>query len=294
MSKRRVLVIRRDTRRSIVVRQMPDGCVSGASETKTSRRPRIMRRILMRLVALLLLVACRGWSGGERRERKPGPPNPGPAVDEVCLQRVLDGRQIESQPSEAAGFIVTPTKSGVHMVRKGRALTKEEGEDLWQLFSRDHFARGGMTTGSSALSSVYKCHDVPDASCLTLAVWACQKDIATIATWAAEAATMIGAPDGELGLNLQFVERPPSCQNAARCPPKVHYSTKRARYDPGGERHLAVRGIGRCNNDGDCEGGGNACVAWYLAGGAETDIYVQYSSPTFCGCIEHTCNWFTQ
>lgn len=38
----------------------------------------------------------------------------------------------------------------------------------------------------------------------------------------------------------------------------------------------------------------NTCVAWYLAGGAEAAIYIQYAEPTFCGCLENTCNWFTQ
>jgi hypothetical protein len=210
------------------------------------------------------------------------------------VQRAREGRLSEAQPSEAAGFTVTPTEHGVHMVRAGRTLTKDEGEKLWQTFSTDQFARGGLSTGSSALSSVYKCKDVGDASCLTLSVWVCQKDIATIAAWAAEAAATIGAPDGELGLNLEFVERSPSCKNGAACPPKVHYSTKRGRYDPDSERLLAERGVGRCTNDGDCEGGGNRCVTWYLAGGAETAIYIQYGEPTFCGCLENTCNWFTQ
>jgi hypothetical protein len=253
----------------------------------------------MRLAAFLVLVlvpvvACRGWSGGERRERKLGPPNPGPAVDEACVQHAREGRLIEAQPSEAAGFLVTAAEHGVRMVRTGRPLTKQEGEKLWHTFSHDYFARGGMSTGSSAMSSIYKCPDVGDASCLTLSVWVCQKDIATIATWAAEAAAAIGAPDGELALNLRFVERPPSCKQGAACAPKVHYSTKDARYDPGAPRHLATRGFGRCTNDGDCEGGGNSCTAWQLAGGAETAIYVQYGEPTFCGCIEGTCNWFTQ
>jgi hypothetical protein len=249
----------------------------------------------MRSFALLLvLVACPGWSGGDRRDRKPGPPDPGPAVDAACMQHAREGRLRESQPSEAAGFAVTPTERGVHMVRRGRALTKDEGEKLWQTFSQDYFSRGGMSMGSSALYSVYKCQDVGDASCLTLSVWACQKDIATIATWAAEAASAIGAPDGELALNLDFVEQPPSCKDGAACTPKVHYSTKNAHYDPERARHLASRGRGRCTNDGDCEGGGNACVAWYLAGGAETAIYIQYREPTFCGCLESTCNWFTQ
>lgn len=250
---------------------------------------------VMRSIALLvLLVACHGWPGGQPREHKPGPPNPGPAVDDACVRGAHDGRLIEMQPTEAAGFAITPTERGVHMVRRGRALTKQEGEDLWRTFSHDYFGRGGLSMGSSALYSVYKCQDVGDASCLTLSVWACQQDIATIATWVAEAASAIGAADGELALNLTFVERPPSCKDGAACTPKVHYSTKHGRYDPGGERHLTTRGLGRCTNDGDCEGGGNTCVAWYLAGGAETLIYIQYSEPTFCGCIENTCNWFTQ
>src|SRR5690606_38536565 len=95
-------------------------------------------QMLMRFVALLVLfVACHGWSGGDRRERKPGPPDPGPTVDDACVQRARDGRLIESQPNEAAGFAVMPTERGVHMVRPGRALTKEEGENLWRTFSKD-------------------------------------------------------------------------------------------------------------------------------------------------------------
>src|SRR5690606_31165869 len=116
----------------------------------------------------VFVVACHGWSGGERRERQPGPPNPGPTVDEACLQHAREGRLIEAQPSEAAGFRVTPAEHGVRMVRTGRRLTKEEGEKLWQTFSREYFSRGGMSSGSSAMSSVYKCPDVGDGSCLNL------------------------------------------------------------------------------------------------------------------------------
>ena len=43
---------------------------------------------------------------------------------------------------------------GVRMVRTGRPLTKEEGEKLWHTFSHDYFARGGMSTGSSAMSAI--------------------------------------------------------------------------------------------------------------------------------------------
>jgi hypothetical protein len=249
----------------------------------------------MRLAPLLVvLFGCHGWSGGDRPQRKLGPPDPGPVVDDVCVEHAREGRLVESQPSEAAGFVVTPAERGVHMVRAGRALTKGEGAKLWQTFSHDYFSRGGLSVGSSAMSSIYKCPDVGDASCLTLSVWVCQKDIATIATWAAEAAATIGAADGELALNLTFVEQTPSCKKGAACPPQVHYSTKNGRYDPDGARQLATRGRGRCTQDADCEGGGNVCSAWYLAGGAQNAIYQQYREPTFCGCIESTCNWFTQ
>lgn len=246
------------------------------------------------LALLALLAGCHGWSSRDRREQPPGPPNPGPAVDETCIELAREGRLVESQPTEVAGFAVTPTEHGVYLRRPGRALTKEEGEKLWTTFSRDYFTRGGLSTGGSALYSVYKCEDVGDASCLRLSVWICQRDLATIASWAAAAASAIGASDGELGLKLTFVEQPPSCKAGAGCPPKVHYSTKHARYDPSRGRHLAKRGIGRCTNDGDCEGGGNTCAAWYLAGGIETAIYIQFAKPTFCGCVESTCNWFTQ
>lgn len=246
---------------------------------------------------LLLLLACHPGASGESRERgpvTPSAPDPGPVVDEACLQLARDGKLIASQPREAAGFTVTPTEHGVQMVRNGRALTEEEGTRLWNLFSKDYFSRGGMSSGSSAISSVYKCDGIGDASCLKLDVYVCQKDIATIATWASEAAAAIGAPDGELALKLGFMERGPSCKDGAACPPKVHYSTKNGRYESDGPRNLATRGRGRCTNDGDCEGGGNTCIAWHLAGGVETAIYIQYGVPTFCGCIENTCNWFTQ
>jgi hypothetical protein len=35
-------------------------------------------------------------------------------------------------------------------------------------------------------------------------------------------------------------------------------------------------------------------MAWYLRGGAETDIFIQKREPTFCGCVDQRCRWFTQ
>ena len=247
------------------------------------------------LAALILLAAC-GGATAPAHPPADQPPNPGPPVDALCLARAREGRLIEAQPTEAAGFQITPTPAGVHMLRTGRDLTKTEGEALWKTFSEQYFSRGGLSVGSAALYSIDKCPDVGDASCLSLDVYVCQRDLATLGAWVAEAAAQIGAPDGELAINVTFVERRgPSCAGGKTCTPTPHYSTPKAVYDPSAGRTRLPGGRGRCTSDGDCEGTDrNACTAWWLAGGVETLIYIQYARPTFCGCVEQTCSWFQQ
>ncbi len=110
------------------------------------------------------------------------------------------------------------------------------------------------------------------------------------------ALTRVGAADGALTVRLSIVEvGGPACKDGPRCAPKPHYSTPHGQHDEGAERHvLPDWKAGACRDDGDCEGGGNSCHAWYLRGGAELAIYVQRPEPAFCGCVERRCTWFTQ
>lgn len=68
-------------------------------------------------------------------------------------------------------------------------------------------------------------------------------------------------------------------------------------FDPEGARRPSDLGTSRgaCAHDGECivGGCGNDCVAWTLTGPGTCEDYTR-DEPTFCGCVESRCQWFTQ
>ena len=152
-----------------------------------------------------------------------------------------------------------------------------------------------MSGGHSALYSIYTCPDAPPASCLTFELWLCQTSLQRLSEELDAALVRAGAEGGELAVKIEVLEaRGPKCSVATSCTPNPHYSTKTTTYDADAARRPLSEGAGRCDHDGECEGPGNNCFAWYLQGGVELLLYRQYPQPTFCGCIEHACTWFYQ
>lgn len=214
----------------------------------------------------------------------------------ACVERARNGTLLDGLPAELGPFKVTAAKGGAHLHRDGRELTDAEAEKLWQQMSSDVFGAGGLAGGNSGHYSIYTCDDAPKNDCFKYQAFICQTDLATIAARIATAAEHAGAADAMITADFTFVEaRGPACRDGARCTPAAHYSVK-GTYDPAGPRHAeASHGWGVCRDDGDCEGDhSNYCMPWYLRGGAEEDLYIVHNRPTFCGCVEQRCRWFTQ
>lgn len=241
------------------------------------------------LPVFVLLSACRTLAPEE-----PRPPEK--PVDRACLDRARAGTMLTALPARVGDFdLAVKNERTFTLHRMGRPLTVPEGQALWSnLGSRT--LPTGLTMGSSALHSVYKCEGVADASCLTFSLRLCTTSIERFTGELASAAAAVNAPDGELFVNVTAEEGGgPSCKDGPRCIPASHYSTKDTAYRTTRPR-TAISGwsAGQCEDDGDCEGGGNTCHAWYLRGGAELTIYIQHSEPAFCGCVARQCTWFTQ
>jgi hypothetical protein len=214
----------------------------------------------------------------------------------ACVERARAGTLLDGLPAQLGSFAVTAGQGGAHLHRPGRELTDAEAEALWQQMNASVFAAGGLATGNSGHSSIYTCDDAPKNNCFKYQAWICQVDLATIAARLESAADHAGLADAMVTADISFEEaRGPSCRKGAACIPAAHYSVK-GTYDPNGPRHPeSDGGGGQCRDDGDCEGEhSNHCVAWYLRGGGETDIYIARSKPTFCGCVDQHCRWFTQ
>jgi hypothetical protein len=244
---------------------------------------------------LLLLAACHPAPLDPPAAR---PQAPDPRVDMACVQRVRDGKPFAGLPAELSGFHATVRDRGVHLHRDGRKLDDAGGKQLWEAFNTKVFGGDGGVIASATLGmySVYSCSDADKPSCVKASVWVCQSSIDLFATRITDALAGAGLGDAELTVDVTAAEPPgPACKQGAACLPAPHYSVKDKKYDPDAPRISRHDGSGRCENDGDCEGANrNHCDAWYLGGGAEEDLFIQYHRPTFCGCIEEHCTWFQQ
>ncbi|MDP3499390.1 MAG: hypothetical protein Q8S33_03630 [Myxococcales bacterium] len=245
----------------------------------------------MRLLPFFLLAACRTVAPVPESPRADEPP-----VDAACLSLARAGTLVSSMPAAVGPFSVARrNENTVTLHREGRPLSNEEGTRLWSLLGETR-ALKSLSSGSSALYSTTKCPGIADASCLTFSVWLCQSSLDEIVEHLRLVTAEVGSPDGELFVSLTIHEAAgPACKDGARCVPTPHYSVPDGRYrSTRGRTALEAWGRGHCRDDGDCEGGGNSCQAWYQRGGAELAILNQMSQPTFCGCVEHKCSWFTQ
>lgn len=245
----------------------------------------------MRISAFLLVAACRTVAPTPESPRADEPP-----VDATCLSRAREGMLITSMPAAVGAFsLARRNENTVTLHRAGRPLSSEEGMRLWSLLGETR-ALKSLSSGSSALYSTAKCPGIADASCLTFSVWLCQSSLNEIAEHLRLVTAEAGAPDGELFVTLTIHEATgPACKGGPRCVPTPHYSVPDGVYrSTRGRTALEAWSSGSCRDDGDCEGGGNSCHAWYQRGGAELAILNQMSQPTFCGCLEHKCSWFTQ
>lgn len=245
----------------------------------------------MRISALILVAACRTVA--------PAPESPGsvaPPVDAACLERGRAGTLITSMPGNVGAFTLARLKPDtISLHRTGFPLTTDEGTRLWSLLGGTR-ALKALSSGNSALSSAFKCPGIADASCLTFSVWLCQTSLNEIVEQLGVATAEAGAPDGELFVTLTLHEATgPACKEGPRCIPTQHYSVPDGSYrSTRGRTALEGWSGGDCRDDGDCEGGGNSCHVWYQRGGPELAILNQMSQPTFCGCVERRCSWFTQ
>lgn len=246
---------------------------------------------MIRLATLVLAMsACRTLEP----ERTPVPR--GPPVDAACLERARAGTLLSSVPPALGRFTVaTKAPQTITLHRPGRALTTQEGETLWALLG-DTDRLDALTSGSSALFSVFKCPGIADGGCLTFSIHLCRSSLESIAGQLERAAAKAGAAEGELFVTLTVHEATgPACKDGPRCRPTPHYSTQDAVFRPTRFRVPVEKwSSGACRDDGDCEGGGNTCHAWHERGFAELLLYVEHSQPTFCGCVERRCTWFTQ
>lgn len=253
-------------------------------------RPRRRRALLL---ALCVLAGCRTLAPQEDGPRRP----PSPPVDEACLARAKANALLEGLPSRAGDFVVSRTSDTTFAFdRPGRPLTEPEGRALWAHLGERGLPTG-LVSGSAALFGTTKCPGVPDASCLTFTLSLCQTSPERLAAELAAALMAVGAGAGALRATFSTVEQGgPACKAGPACAPTPHASTARlAPYRAGAPRRpLPTWSVGACADDGDCEGGGNSCRTWYLRGGAELLILIQYQAPTFCGCVEGQCTWFTQ
>lgn len=250
---------------------------------------------LLAIAVLFVLAAC-GAGSPPPPLPAPAPAPPDPRVDMACVARARDGKLLDDLPAELDGFRVTAIAGGAHLHRDGRALTSADSERLWKAMSHDVFDGGGLATGSSGQYASFTCDDAPKTNCFELRVWICQVDLATLAARLRDAAEHAGAADALISVDVKFEEtRGPTCRDGAACTPVAHYSRKGV-YDPRRPRHpLPDRGRGACSDDGDCEGAhSNYCLAWYLRGGFEDAIELEGPTPTFCGCVDSHCRWFTQ
>ncbi|HTR52381.1 MAG TPA: hypothetical protein VMJ10_16825 [Kofleriaceae bacterium] len=234
---------------------------------------------------IAVVAAC----GSSAPHRAPEQREPEPKVDLACVQRAKDGKLTADLPARIGPFAVTARARGVHLQRDGRVVDDSDGQKLWDAFTRE------LAIASIARSSHAKtCADADVRTCLDVHLWACQLPLEAFAMTLADTLDRAGFADARLAVDVTLVEAAgPPCRDGAACKPMQHYSTH-GTYVPNGARHALDPGRGACADDGDCDGRGQLCQAWYLTGGAETLIYEHEPAPTFCGCIDNKCAWFRQ
>lgn len=240
-----------------------------------------------RSVLLIVMSACQTVAPAVQRTTEP-------PLDAVCLERARSGRLLSSLPRQLGAFAVAMTGDSTFTLhRPGRPFTEAEGKALWEQLGATTPLLG-MSTGSSAMYSLHKCPGVADGGCLTFAIHLCQTSLETIISQLEAASSH--ARDAELFVTLTAHEAGgPVCKEGPRCVPTPHYSTKEEPYRSTRLRNAIPQwSAGTCRDDGDCEGGGNMCQAWYLRGNAELAIGIEHGQPTFCGCVSKQCTWFTQ
>jgi hypothetical protein len=225
-----------------------------------------------------------------RAPARPYSPDFGPPVSLVCLEGAKNGTLLRDAPASVGAYRITRLDDRtLYVKRDGRPLTDAEGKAAFE-----RFMPTGLSTGSSGLFSIYTCPDVPRASCLTYTMWLCQTSFDRLTGELDAALAGAGAADGEAALKLTVLEaRGPRCKGDAPCALDRHYGSPKGEYDWHAPR-TPLGGRGRCDRDSECEGSGNGCAAWYLQGGVENLVYIQYSEPTLCGCVHGACSWFTQ
>jgi hypothetical protein len=213
----------------------------------------------------------------------------------ACVRRAADGKLTADLPEHVGPFHVAAAADGAHLHRDGRTLDVADGKRLWDAFNRDVFG-AGMALASYGMYSAFTCDDADKRSCIKLELWACQIGVDALGGKLVSALDRAGLGDAALSVDVKFLEpRGPKCRDGADCTPMQHYSTH-GTYVVGAvpARVSFEAGLGTCADDGDCEPGGQACMAWYLTGGPSTTEYRQYDRPTFCGCVRHRCRWFHQ
>ncbi len=247
------------------------------------------------------LGAC-GYVPVDRRPAdSPGVYYGEPKVDMACVQRGIDGTLLDRLPAELSGFRVTRQADGVHLHREGRELSANEGGALHEVLGHGAFEQRGLVMESMAADGFHPddwsadhCTDAVRDACFKLTWHICQTSLDLLASRALADLERAGFSDAAISLDVGVMEAfGPACKGGSSCLPSRHYSADGV-YQPDGPRFALGGRAGVCRDDGDCEGGGNICRAWYLAGAAQAAIYHQNMQPEWCGCIEGQCRWFAQ
>jgi hypothetical protein len=256
------------------------------------KRARFVRPLLL-VAVVALFAACRMPHAPRTTTYQQ---SRGPEVSEACLASAHHGDVFASVPSRVRSFGITRSAKALTFKRTGRALTPSEGETLFRVVNERALPMLPISSASSALYSVHTCADVARASCLFLEGWICQTTVDRLAELLEETLAAANVSDGELVVSFLAHEAGgPRCKKGPKCMPNEHYGAPRGLFEPDALRDpTEPYGAGRCKDDGDCEGPGNVCQAWYLRGAPELLLYMKKSEPTWCGCVDGGCTWFVQ
>ena len=240
----------------------------------------ISRHAFVIAITLLALAACDSFRDRPVHYAR----NPGPPVSAECLALARRHALVSEAPSQVGRFAVTSRgRKTLGLEAPGRALTDAEIAALFHAGLPKAVSTGG-----------YSCDTAPRTKCMRFAVWLCQTSLTGFIAEVEQALAKVNASDAGFTLELEVIEPGGSrCRPGSECRPLQHGSTH-GTYDPDEPRYPVAAGQGPCDDDGECDGSSNACVAWYLIGGVNAEGWVQYKRPTFCGCVDHACAWFVQ